>query len=398
MRTISRVFVIGNGVAGAENQCFGLVRALGLSHRQTLYRVIRPKGGINKRLQWLPVYLHKRLENVRELIYGVSLPTQIAVRGQNLPLPAERQVSSDTVEANAKHIATLSCEAFAKDGPSLVVASGRDTISISSSIKQLAPEYVFTVQIQHPRSRLNRFDLVITPHHDYYPLTPEGQKQIPWLLRRWITPRTSPERHVILTVGALHQADSNALKDAAYTWHDELATLPRPLLVVNIGGPTAHCRYGADLALELTALLLNIVPACGSIRVSFSRRTPCKVSDIIWKELGNHPKVHIWNGEGPNPHMGHLAFADAFVVTADSVNMLSEACSTGKPVYVIGADRCTWKFRDFHRSLKNRGVVRPFTGKEDISESWSYSPLNDTKEAAAQVIKALAERGWRLPS
>ncbi|TMW83059.1 hypothetical protein EJD97_003115 [Solanum chilense] len=289
MRTISRVFIIGNGVAGAENQCFGLVRALGLSHRQTLFRVIRPKGRINKRLQWLPVSLHKRLENFRKLIYGDPFPTQIAAGGHKfLSLAAERQVSSDILEANAKHIAALSCEAFAKDGPSLVV-------------------------IQHPRSRLNRFDLVITPRHDYYPLTPEGQKQIPWFLRRWITPRTSPERHV----------------DAADTWHDELATIPKPLLVVNVGGPTGHCRYGTDLAVELTALLLNIVPTCGSIRVSFSRRTPSKVSDIIWKELGNHPKVHIWNGQGPNPHMGHLAFADAFVITADSVSMLSEACSTG---------------------------------------------------------------------
>ena len=32
---------------------------------------------------------------------------------------------------------------------------------------------------------------------------------------------------------------------------------------------------------------------------------------------------------GPNLHMGHLAWADAFVVTADSVSMISEACSTG---------------------------------------------------------------------
>jgi len=27
--------------------------------------------------------------------------------------------------------------------------------------------------------------------------------------------------------------------------------------------------------------------------------------------------------------MGHLAWADAFVVTADSVSLISEACSTG---------------------------------------------------------------------
>lgn len=37
--------------------------------------------------------------------------------------------------------------------------------------------------------------------------------------------------------------------------------------------------------------------------------------------------LYFWLGS--NPHMGHLAWADAFVITADSVSMLSEACSTG---------------------------------------------------------------------
>lgn len=42
-----------------------------------------------------------------------------------------------------------------------------------------------------------------------------------------------------------------------------------------------------------------------------------------------------------------------------------------KPVYVIGSDRCKWKFSAFHKSLCERGVVRPFTGKEDVSaNSW----------------------------
>ncbi|KAL6998017.1 serine/threonine protein kinase [Sarracenia purpurea var. burkii] len=67
-----------------------------------------------------------------------------------------------------------------------------------------------------------------------------------------------------------------------------------------------------------------------------------------------------------------------------------------KPVYVIGAERCTWKFTDFHKSLQERGATRPFTGKEDISERWSYPPLNDTVEASRRVIKALTEHGWRL--
>lgn len=390
--SIRRAVVIGNGFAGAENQCFGLVRALGLWDRHTLYRVNRPRGGaINKWLQWLPVSLHKKMDHL-------ITQFQAALQGKEAEAPFSSTSSglSNVLEADAKHIASMARDTFHKNGPLLVVASGRDTIPLVTSIKQLAPQHVFLVQIQHPRSRLNRFDLIITPRHDYYPLTPHAQQQIPWFMRRWITPREPPDEHVILTVGALHQADSAALRGAASVWHDELATLPKPLLVVNIGGPASCCRYGADLAKELTSMLHNVLWSCGSIRISFSRRTPKKVSEIIFEEFSAHPKVFIWDGEGPNPHLGHLAWADAFIITADSVSMLSEAGSTGKPVYVIGAERCTWKFSDFQKSLRGRGVVRPFTGKENISDSWSYHPLNDTAEAAQQVIESLAKRGWTL--
>ena len=143
-------------------------------------------------------------------------------------------------------------------------------------------------------------------------------------------------------------------------------------------------------------MLQNVLWSCGTIRISFSRRTPAKISNILVKEFATNPKVHIWDGEGPNPHMGHLAWADAFVITADSISMLSEACSTGKPVYVIGVELCTWKFADFQNSLQKQGVTRPFTGQENMSESWSYPPLNDTAEAANQVIAALAQRGWTI--
>lgn len=46
---------------------------------------------------------------------------------------------------------------------------------------------------------------------------------------------------------------------------------------------------------------------------------------VIWK----FDLLIFGNYSGPNPHMGHLAWADAFIITADSVSMLSEACSTG---------------------------------------------------------------------
>lgn len=398
VNVIRRAVVIGNGFTGAENQCIGLIRALGLFDSLTTYHAIRPRGGYNVWLRWLPLSLHKIIDGFIKQLLGNSRFVMSSQGRKTAPLPTQNGGIglSAILEADSRHIASIARDNFEKEGLLLVVASGRDTVSIAASIKRLAPQNVFLIQIQHPRSRLDRFDLVVTPQHDYHALTPQGQQEVPRVFRRWITPREPPGRNVVLTLGALHTADSTALRIAASEWHDELAPLPKPLIVVNIGGPTRHCRYGADLAIQLAGSLQNVLPSCGSVRISFSRRTPQKVSDIILRELGDDPKVYVWDGEGSNPHMGHLAWADAFVITADSISMLSEACSTGKPVYVIGAERCTWKFSAFHRMLRERGLVRPFTGLEDVSKFWSYPPLNDAAEVARRVRDALAERGWSL--
>ncbi|KAL9996968.1 putative mitochondrial fission protein ELM1 [Helianthus debilis subsp. tardiflorus] len=396
---VKRAVIIGNGFPASENQSAGLVRALGLSEKQTLYRVTRPRGGINEYLHWLPVSLHKQIYYIIRLIYGYSqvLFTSRGSRVQSLTGENGGSVGlSSVLEADVKSIVKLAKGTAEKDGPLLVVACGRDTISIASSIKKLASENVFVVQIQHPRTQLNRFDLVVAPQHDYYALTAHAQEQVPRLFRKYITPNEPPSKNVVLTVGALHQVDFAALRSAAIAWHDEFAPLPKPLIVVNIGGPTSHCKYGTDLSKQLINYLRGILDSCGSVRISFSRRTPDKVANSVRKELGDHPKIYVYDGEEPNPHMGHLAWADAFIVTADSISMLSEACSTGKPVYVVGAERCKWKFAEFHKTLRERGLVRPFTGLEDMSESWSYPPLNDTADVANRVHEALADRGWRL--
>ncbi|KAJ7534711.1 hypothetical protein O6H91_13G106200 [Diphasiastrum complanatum] len=358
---VRRVVIIGNGAAGAEHQSIGLVRALGLGNNYSLF---------------LPKLLQGKWEDVDK--------------------PEEERSTKIIPDADAQAIATLAREEINREGPLLVVASGRDTVPVAEAVKKLAPQFTFVVQIQHPRRRLDHFDMVITPLHDFYALSPAAQQEIPRLLRPFVTPQQPPDKHVVLTVGALHHADNAMLRAAAATWHAELAPLPKPLLIVNVGGPTRYCQYGEDLVLELISAVKQVLASCGSIRISFSRRTPHQISEMLCKELGGHAKVYIWDGRGPNPHLGHLAWGDAFVLTADSVSMLSESCSTGKPVYVIGGERCTWKIGDFHRTLRQRGLIRSFTGAEDMSESWSYPPLNDNAEAAARIRGALAERGWSL--
>jgi hypothetical protein len=63
----------------------------------------------------------------------------------------------------------------------------------------------------------------------------------------------------VLTVGALHQADSAALRSAASAWHDELAPLPKPLLVVNVGGPTSNLLCTYNLSSFCSYQILNLI-------------------------------------------------------------------------------------------------------------------------------------------
>ena len=60
-----------------------------------------------------------------------------------------------------------------------------------------------------------------------------------------------------MTVGALHQIDFAALRSAASAWHDVFAPLPKPLLVVNIGGPTSEFFQSIGLSY---LVLIKIFP------------------------------------------------------------------------------------------------------------------------------------------
>ena len=98
----------------------------------------------------------------------------------------------------------------------------------------------------------------------------------------------------------------------------------------------------------------------------------------------------VWDGQGENPYLGFLALADAFVVTEDSVSMISEAASTGKPVYVAALEGGGRRFRLFHHNFRAAGITRPFDGTLDF---WQYDPPDDTARVAAEVRRRLAARG-----
>tara|TARA_Y100001970_G_scaffold176071_1_gene214618 strand:- start:112 stop:447 length:336 start_codon:yes stop_codon:yes gene_type:complete len=97
--------------------------------------------------------------------------------------------------------------------------------------------------------------------------------------------------------------------------------------------------------------------------------------------------VYIWDETGPNPYLGFLAHADSLIVTGDSVNMVSEAAATGKPVHVVHLEGGSKKFTRFHNAMTERGITRPFTG---ALETWTYERLDDMEVVVGEIQRRLA--------
>ncbi|KAF2598661.1 hypothetical protein F2Q68_00007656 [Brassica cretica] len=408
---VRRAVVIGNGFPGSENQSIGLARALGLAENHLLFRVTRPKGGIHEWLHWLPVGFHKYLDFILRHLY---LYSRLMLRSkQTKYISSENSGNvglSSILEADVNKIVTMARETYEKDGPLVVIACGRDTVSIASSIRRLASENVFVVQIQHPRSHLNRFDMVITPRHDYYPLTPEAQEQVPRFMRSWITPREPPQDHVVLTTGALHGIDYATLRKSASAWHDEFAALPKPLVVVNIGWPRRNCRYGADLAKQLTDALLSVLvtrPKGGIhewlhwLPVGFHKKLEFILRHLYLYSrlmLSSKQSKYIASENGGSVGLSSILEADVNKI----VTMARETYEKDGPLVVIACGRDTVSIASSIRRLASENVFvvqiqhpRSHLNRFDmvITPRHDYYPL--TPEAQEQVPRFM--RSWITP-
>ena len=94
----------------------------------------------------------------------------------------------------------------------------------------------------------------------------------------------------------------------------------------------------------------------------------------------------LWRDErdGANPYHAFLALADRIVATPDSVNLLSEAAATGKPVYTFATESLRGKLAGFHAALAAGGHVRPL---DRYDPAWTGTPLRETE--------AVAREAWR---
>ena len=240
--------------------------------------------------------------------------------------------------------------------PDIVLASGRKAIAAARYIKKSSNGHSFVCFIQDPRINPKGFDLVAVPQHD-------------------------PTRgnNVITTLAAPNRITEDKLDDAREEFAHLFEPLSKPRVAVMIGGNSKAHTLTQDIMETLCAQLNKL--ECG-LMISPSRRTGQKILEIL-QESFKGTDAYIWDGTGDNPYIAMLAWAEYILVTNDSTSMLSDAASTGKPVYMVSLEGGGKRIDKMHKNLLDAGIVKTFEGR---LEKWQYEHLREA-EFIARAIK-----------
>lgn len=265
------------------------------------------------------------------------------------------------------HCLADSSDALSPPWPDLIVSCGRRSILPTLMVKKLSKGRTKSIYLQNPKIASSNFDVVVCPAHD-----------------------NLTGGNVLQMIGAPHHITQSDLENGRQQFSSVFGQFSTPRVGVFIGGPNRAYTFDDEVIASIVAELQAFQKQSQiSLLITPSRRTPESAKRYLVDSFSNNPSVYVWDFQGSNPYFGILATADAFVVTCDSVSMVSELCSTDKPVYVIDLPGGNAKFNKFHKLMREIGRTELFNPNIDIRSVSTYKPLQEMDALIAQCKAAL---------
>ncbi|MBI4313533.1 MAG: mitochondrial fission ELM1 family protein [Candidatus Omnitrophica bacterium] len=272
-----------------------------------------------------------------------------------------------------------SAKALEQSWAGVVVSCGASTALVSAVwSRSMAAR---TVHVMRPGWPLaGDFDLCIIPRHD-------GVENSP---------------NTLVTEGALHALDS-AEMGAMTQRQRKLWSLGRPLQIgFLVGGDAGGVRLPPKMMETVSMqLILAAKKVQADLLVVTSRRTSAEVERIIEDRFDQHENCPLLvlasRDRSPGYVQGVLSASSVVVVSGDSMSMISEAASSGKPVIVFKPETFwPWdKHTRFIELLSRQRfiqVVEPDQVCRRILDSINQSYARRAMDDRTTVLNRL--RGW----
>lgn len=245
--------------------------------------------------------------------------------------------------------------------PDLLINCRAETAALALAVKAASGGKTKVVQIQSPGDLVDpaAFDLIIRQPQE-----------------------TLMGGNVISSVLALHGLTPDIL--SAFAKAAAVKPEPRAIAVL-VGGSDEHVTIDNGMIAALAADIGHYAQAQDApIYVLTSRRTTQEQTDILTGALKHHPKVRINDARlGYEALLGGCA---GFIVTAESLSMVSEALATGRPVTLY----------DFDGRLAAHPLRRTFSGLSlpyfENGRDILALPANDARNELPALAHAVRTR------
>ena len=279
-----QVWVVSDGTAGMRAQAVALATAL---------RRARPNWSSDE----FTISPHRLIRALPRL--AATMPTWLP----GLPLYAATGDAALRRRPHAGHY------------PDILITCGRRMAGYALALRRRARadgRRMQVVHIQDPRLPPGMFDALVVPRHDH-----------------------ARGPNVLVTTGSLNRLTLTDIKTAMMEMPSRWLSTTRGMSVaVMLGGDNRRYRVSEAMAGRMADMLTGFASATGALLIPVaSRRTPELVIERVTATLPPDRVMLPQKGE-PNVYPGVLGMAQAVIVTADSVNMASEAAITGKPVMI----------------------------------------------------------------
>ena len=209
---------------------------------------------------------------------------------------------------------------------------------------------------------MKNFDIIIAPKHDYL----NGD-------------------NVFSSKGAIHYVTESEINRAKPYLADKIKS--KKIVSLILGGPNKHYSFDKDQLIKIfNEIRFNFISKGYEIIVIPSIRTPKTIIDLAIKEFG--ADGYVGNSVDKQAYLSAFALATNIVVTCDSTSMVSEAATSGKPIFVahMKPKRDNYRFKKFFKLFKETGITRDLG--EQV-ESWTYNKLNEATRIAALINNKL---------
>ena len=236
------------------------------------------------------------------------------VERKDLVVRPEWAVAKPKVIPSLDHLDLERSAALEPPWPDGILTIGRRPSMAALWVRRASGGRTRIALLGKPSGRMADFDLVIA----------SAEVQLPPVANA-----------VSISLPLMRIAESD-IADAVAAWKPTLEALPRPLIGVLVGGPTGPYLFDAAATRRLLSLVHQIVQRGGTPYVTTSRRTPRNVVDALEAQRPPGTRWFRWTPDAPdNPYRALLGAADGLVVTGDSISMLVEAVTLGRPVAIL---------------------------------------------------------------